>query len=338
MNNLIELKKIQNASQNLSGVAIHSAFEKVESYSKIYDSNIFFKREDLQRVRSFKIRGAYNKIISLCADEVKNGIVCASAGNHAQGFAVSCEMLGYKGKVFMPITTPNQKINQVKKFGKKNVEVVLIGENFSQAYSQAKEDCKTNHKTFIHPFDDIKVIEGQATLFLEIINQSKKNIDYLFIPIGGGGLISGAINVFKQLSPETKIIGIEPKGAPSMMRSIEQNKLVTLEKINGFVDGAAVKKVGNYSFDFCKSHLDEIILVDEGEICKSILDLKKIEGIIAEPAGAMSTAALRQFKNEIINKNVVCLICGGNNDELRMPDINKRAKEWMASNPDFQIH
>tara|TARA_Y100000739_G_scaffold229466_1_gene244289 strand:+ start:77 stop:1084 length:1008 start_codon:yes stop_codon:yes gene_type:complete len=335
VNKLITLEKIQNASQNLSGVVINSTFEKVESYSAIYHSNIFFKREDLQKVRSFKIRGAYNKIISLRADEVKNGIVCASAGNHAQGFAVSCEILGYKGKVFMPVTTPNQKINQVKKFGKKNIEVVLIGENFSQAYHEAKKDCKINNKTFIHPFDDLKVIEGQATVFLEILNHHDKMIDYLFVPIGGGGLISGAINVFKQLSPQTKIIGIEPLGAPSMLKSIQQNQLVTLEKINAFVDGAAVKKVGTYSFNFCKDYLDELILVDEGEICKSILDLKKIEGITAEPAGAMSTAALRQFKNEIFNKNVVCLICGGNNDELRMPEIRMRAKEWMTNNPDL---
>lgn len=333
MNKFIELRKIQTAHKNLSSVAINTSFHEVKTYSKIYNSKIFFKREDLQKIRSFKIRGAYNKIISLSAQEVENGIVCASAGNHAQGFAVSCEMLGYRGKVFMPITTPNQKIKQVKKFGKDNIEVVLFGNNFTQAYKKALEDCKTNGKTFIHPFDDIKVIEGQATVFLEILNQFKNKIDYIFIPIGGGGLISGAINVFKQLSPSTKIVGIEPMGAPSMLKSIEQNKLVTLEKINGFVDGAAVKKVGNYSFNYCKDFLDDIILIDEGEICKSILDLNKIEGIIAEPAGAMSAAALRQYKDKIINKNVVCIICGGNNDEQRMPEINQRAKTWMINNP-----
>ena len=252
MNKFIELRKIQTAHKNLSSVAINTSFHEVKTYSKIYNSKIFFKREDLQKIRSFKIRGAYNKIISLSAQEVENGIVCASAGNHAQGFAVSCEMLGYRGKVFMPVTTPNQKIKQVKKFGKENIEVVLFGNNFTQAYKKALEDCKTNGKTFIHPFDDIKVIEGQATVFLEILNQFKNKIDYIFIPIGGGGLISGAINVFKQLSPSTKIVGIEPMGAPSMLKSLEQKKLVTLEKINGFVDGAAVKKVGNYSFNYCK--------------------------------------------------------------------------------------
>ena len=271
MGNFIGLNEIKKASQILQTVVIESPFQKIESYSQKYNSNIFFKREDLQKVRSFKIRGAFNKISSLNQSQVINGIVCASAGNHAQGFAVSCSTLGYKGKVFMPTTTPNQKIEQVKKFGKTNVEVILFGENFTQAYEKALQECDKYDKTFIHPFDDKKVIAGQATLFLEIINQFKDNLDYLFIPIGGGGLISGAINVFKQLSPKTKIIGIEPKGAPSMSKSIEKNKLITLNRIDGFVDGVAVKKVGNYSFDYCKEHLDDLIILDDNEICNSIL-------------------------------------------------------------------
>ena len=333
MNKFIELRKIQTAHKNLSGVAINTPFQEVKTYSEIYNSKIFFKREDLQKIRSFKIRGAYNKIISLSAQEVENGIVCASAGNHAQGFAVSCSTLGYKGKVFMPTTTPNQKIEQVKKFGKTNVEVVLYGENFTQAYEKALQECDKYDKTFIHPFDDKKVIAGQATLFLEIINQFKDNLDYLFIPIGGGGLISGAINVFKQLSPKTKIIGIEPKGAPSMSKSIEKNKLITLNRIDGFVDGVAVKKVGNYSFDYCKEYLDDLIILDENEICNSILELKSYENIIAEPAGAMSSAALRHYRHKIINKNIGCIICGGNNDNSRMPQIIKRADIWKSNNP-----
>ena len=333
MGNFIGLNEIKKASQILQTVVIESPFQKIESYSQKYNSNIFFKREDLQKVRSFKIRGAFNKISSLNQSQVINGIVCASAGNHAQGFAVSCSTLGYKGKVFMPTTTPNQKIEQVKKFGKTNVEVVLFGENFTQAYEKALQECDKYDKTFIHPFDDKKVIAGQATLFLEIINQFKDNLDYLFIPIGGGGLISGAINVFKQLSPKTKIIGIEPKGAPSMSKSINKNKLITLNRIDGFVDGVAVKKVGNYSFDYCKEHLDDLIILDENEICNSILELKSYENIIAEPAGAMSSAALRHYRHKIINKNIGCIICGGNNDNSRMPQIIKRADIWKSNNP-----
>ena len=198
MNNFIEISEIKKASQLLKGVAIESPFQKIKSYSKKYNSNIFFKREDLQNVRSFKIRGAFNKIASLSKSQSINGLVCASAGNHAQGFAVSCTNLGYKGRVYMPISTPNQKIEQVKKFGKNNIEIILFGENFSQAYEMALKDCHDHNKIFIHPFDDIKVITGQATLFLEIIDQIDNELDYLFIPIGGGGLISGAIKVFKQ--------------------------------------------------------------------------------------------------------------------------------------------
>ena len=333
MNNFIELSEIKKASQLLKGVVIKSPFQKIKSYSKKYNSNIFFKREDLQNVRSFKIRGAFNKIASLTKSQSINGLVCASAGNHAQGFAVSCTNLGYKGRVYMPISTPNQKIEQVKKFGKNNIEIILFGENFTQAYEMALKDCHDHNKIFIHPFDDIKVITGQATLFLEIIDQIDNELDYLFIPIGGGGLISGAINVFKQLSPQTKIIGIEPKGAPSMFHSLKKNRLVKLDKIDRFVDGIAVKKVGNYSFDFCKKYLDDIIILDENEICNSILELKDNENIIAEPAGAMSSASLWYYKEKIIGKNVGCIICGGNNDNSRMPDIIRRAKKWKTNNP-----
>mgnify|MGYP001337384342 CR=1 FL=1 len=332
MISFIGLNEIKKARETLERVVVESPFQKINSFSKNYNSNIFFKREDLQKVRSFKIRGAFNKISSLNKSQVVNGIVCASAGNHAQGFAVSCSTLGYKGKVFMPTTTPNQKIQQVKKFGKTNVEVILYGENFTQAYEKALEECDKYNKIFIHPFDDKRVITGQATLFLEIINQFNNQLDYLFIPIGGGGLISGAINVFKQLSPKTKIIGIEPKGAPSMYQSIKQNELVTLDKIDGFVDGVAVKKVGNYSFNYCKEYLDDIIILDENEICNSILELKSYENITAEPAGAMSSAALRHYRHKIINKNIGCIICGGNNDNSRTPEIRKRADNWKANN------
>ena len=334
MGNFIGLNEIKKASQILETVVIESPFQKIETYSQKYNSNIFFKREDLQKVKSFKIRGAFNKISSLNQSQVINGIVCASAGNHAQGFAVSCSTLGYKGKVFMPITTPNQKIEQVKKFGKTNVDVVLYGENFTQAYAKALKECDKYNKTFIHPFDDKKVIAGQATLFLEIINQFKGNLDYLFIPIGGGGLISGAINVFKQLSPKTKIIGIEPKGAPSMFESLKKNRLVKLEKIDRFVDGIAVKKVGNFSFDYCKKYLDDIIILDENEICNSMLELKHFENITTEPAGAMSSASLWYYKEKIIGKNVGCIICGGNNDNSRMPEIIERADIWKSNNPE----
>ena len=331
MQKLIDLAHIRSTTRKIRGIVKKTPLQESLNYSQKYNSKIFFKREDLQDVKSFKIRGAYTKILSIKKTRAQNGLVCASAGNHAQGFAVSCSLLDYNGTVFMPHSTPSLKVSLVKEFGGKNIKIKLVGENFSKAYKAAMDYCIRNGKTFIHPFDDIKVIEGQATLFLEVIKQVKNPIDYIFIPIGGGGLISGAINIFKQLSPKTKIIGIEPAGAPSMKESIIKNKIIKLHKIDNFVDGAAVHKIGTIPFEFCKDYLDDLLVINEGEICQSILDLKSIEKINAEPAGAMSSAALRLYKEKILEKNVVCIICGGNNDNSRMKEISKRAINWKNS-------
>ena len=306
-----------------------TSLQKNKIYSDFYFSNIFLKREDQQKVKSFKIRGAYNKINSLSKDKINKGIVCASAGNHAQGFALTCKLQRIKGFVFMPRITPRLKIDKVKEFGGEFVEIILTGNDFYEAYDKSVVFCSQKKLNFIHPFNDYKIIEGQATLFLEILDQTDEKIDTLIIPIGGGGLISGAINVFKQLSKETKIIGVQPAGAPTMKKSINQNKVITLSEIDNFVDGAAVRKVGDLTFDYCKKYLDDIIIIDEDEICKTILDLEKNHNIIAEPAGAMSITALRQVKEEIKGKNVVCIICGGNNDRRRMPEIQLRSNRWI---------
>ena len=306
-----------------------TSLQKNKIYSDFYSSNIFLKREDQQKVKSFKIRGAYNKINSLSKDKINKGIVCASAGNHAQGFALTCKLQRIKGFVFMPRITPKLKIDKVKEFGGEFVEIILTGKDFYEAYDKSVVFCSQKKLNFIHPFNDYKIIEGQATLFLEILDQTDEKIDTLIIPIGGGGLISGAINVFKQLSKKTKIIGVQPAGAPTMKKSINQNKVITLSEIDNFVDGAAVRKVGDLTFDYCKKYLDDIIIIDEDEICKTILDLEKNHNIIAEPAGAMSITALRQVKEEIKGKNVVCIICGGNNDRRRIPEIQLRSNRWI---------
>ena len=306
-----------------------TSLQKNKIYSDFYSSNIFLKREDQQKVKSFKIRGAYNKINSLSKDKINKGIVCASAGNHAQGFALTCKLQKIKGFVFMPRITPRLKIDKVKEFGGEFVEIILTGNDFYEAYDKSVVFCSQKKLNFIHPFNDYKIIEGQATLFLEILDQTDEKIDTLIIPIGGGGLISGAINVFKQLSKKTKIIGVQPAGAPTMKKSINQNKVITLSEIDNFVDGAAVRKVGDLTFDYCKKYLDDIIIIDEDEICKTILDLEKNHNIIAEPAGAMSITALRQVKEEIKGKNVVCIICGGNNDRRRIPEIQLRSNRWI---------
>lgn len=320
------LKAIELAAEKLKGIASVTPLIKNVQYSKQFDANIFFKREDLQEVRSYKIRGAYNKISSLSTSQIENEIVCASAGNHAQGVAISCKLLKIKGTIFMPSPTPNQKIEQVKMFGEDYIDVVLIGDTFDDAYHAAMTECERLNKTFIHPFDDQKVIEGQATVGLEIIDQAKIHpIHYVFVPIGGGGLSAGLSSVFKTLSPQTKIIGVEPKGAPSMLTSIKNNRNTTLKSIESFVDGAAVKRVGDLNFAICKETLDNVVTVDEGKICQTILDLYNKDAIVVEPAGALSISALEQFKEEIKGKNVVCVISGSNNDITRTAEIKERA-------------
>lgn len=319
------VKAIKSAAEKLQGIASISPLEEHQRFSDKYHCKMLFKREDLQQVRSYKIRGAYNNISSLTNEETKNGIVCASAGNHAQGVALSCQLLKIKGKIFMPAPTPNQKVEQVKMFGKEFVEVVLIGDTFDDSYHKAIEECEQYNKPLVHPFNDPKVIEGQGTVGLEIIQQSDIPIDYIFIPVGGGGLASGLSSVVKALSPETKIIGVEPAGAPSMSKSIKKGELVQLNKIEKFVDGASVKKVGDLTFEICQKNLDVMTTVHEGKICQTILEMYNKDAIVAEPAGVMSIAALDEFKDEIKGKTVVCLVSGSNNDITRTAEIKERA-------------
>ena len=319
------LKNVEAASQKLKEVVSLTPLSKNERYSNQFDCNVFFKREDLQQVRSYKIRGAYNKMSSLTEFEAENGIVCASAGNHAQGVALSCKLLKVKGTIYMPAPTPNQKIEQVKMFGGDFIDVVLVGDTFDDAYEASKLECERLNKTFIHPFNDEKVIEGQATVGLEIMDQAQHPIHYVFVPVGGGGLASGLSTSFKELSPNTKIIGVEPEGAPSMSVSIQKDRIVELKNIERFVDGAAVRKVGNKTFEICKQNLDAVITVPEGKICQTILELYNKDAIVVEPAGALSISALDYYKDELAGKNVVCLVSGSNNDITRTPEIKERA-------------
>lgn len=317
--------EILNAKKQLENVVAATPLTQNLNLSDEFKSTILLKREDLQIVRSYKIRGAYNKISSLTKKEKVNGIVCASAGNHAQGVAYSCNLLQIKGKIFMPKTTPKQKVKQVQLFGKSFVEIVLTGDTFDDAYASATADAIKNHKTFIHPFDDEKVIAGQGTVGLEILESYKEPIDYIFVPIGGGGLASGLSEVFKHLSPNTKIIGVEPKGAPSMKTSIEENKNTALKTIDKFVDGAAVKQVGDKTFEICRYNLEDIILVPEGKVCTTILRLYNEEAMVVEPAGALTIAALDFYKDKIKGKTVVCVVSGSNNDIERTAEIKERS-------------
>lgn len=321
-NNFPNLDNIFQAAERLRKVAIHTPLQQNLHLSENYEANIYLKREDLQIVRSYKIRGAFNKMAQLPSDAV---VVCASAGNHAQGVAYACRVMAIKGTIFMPTTTPDQKVKQVKMFGKEMVEVQLVGDTFDDAFAASLKFCEEQNATFVHPFDDLKVMEGQGTVGLEIFKDADFKIDYLLLAIGGGGLVSGVSTVFKQLSPQTKIIGVEPLGAPAMKTSLEKGELVTLDEIDKFVDGAAVKRVGDLTFEICKQNLDDVLLVPEGKVCSTILQLYNEEAIVAEPAGALTIAALDLLADEIKGKNVVCLVSGGNNDITRTEEIKERS-------------
>jgi threonine dehydratase len=334
---LPSLEGVQLAASRLNSVIRKTPWEFNKRLSESTGASIFFKREDLQQVRSFKIRGAYNKICSLSEGERTRGIVCASAGNHAQGFAFSCKKMQIEGIVYMPATTPQQKVSQVRMFGGEYIQVVLTGDNFDTCQKYALKFAKKENKTFIHPFDDTKVIEGQATIALEILEHSSGPLDYIFVPVGGGGLISGIVTVIKLLSSNTKIIGVEPKGASSMKKSLNEGERVVLKKIDNFVDGAAVSQVGKIPFEICKTQLDKIITVDEGKICQTILDLYNNEGIIAEPAGALAISGLEVMESNFKGKRIAVILCGGNNDILRMPEISERALLYASLKHYFLI-
>ena len=316
---------VDHAATVLSEILEPTPFKKNNNLSDIYDAEVYLKREDLQIVRSYKIRGAYNKIRSLSADALENGIVCASAGNHAQGVAFSCNKLKIMGSIFMPVTTPKQKIEQVRMFGKEFIEIVLTGDTFDAANSAAIEYAQKNGKTFIPPFDDPKVMEGQGTIGREIMEQTIEKLDYIFVPIGGGGLASGLGSYIKAVSPETKIIGVEPGGAPCMKAAIENGGLVELEEIDKFVDGAAVKKAGALTYEVCKEVLDDIVVVPEGAVCTMIIQMYNKSAIVVEPAGALATAALRFYADKIKGKKVACIVSGSNNDITRMEEIREKS-------------
>lgn len=325
-----------DAAERLKKVVNRTPLTFNRGLSKKYQCNIYLKREDLQVVRSYKLRGAYNMMSTLPTAQLQNGVVCASAGNHAQGFAYSCKKLNVKGVVFMPTITPKQKITQTKMFGEDNIEIVLVGDTFDDCAVAAKKYTEENSMTFIPPFDDYRIIEGQGTVGVEIL-EDLPVVDYLFVPVGGGGLSAGVGSYFKNFSPKTKVIGLEPEGAPSMYEALKAGHPVTLDSIERFVDGAAVKRVGDITFSICKDVLDDMRLVAEGKICSTILKLYNEDAIVVEPAGALSIAALDDFATEIKGKNVVCVVSGSNNDIERMQEIKERSLQYEGLKHYFMI-
>ncbi|MDP9077384.1 MAG: threonine ammonia-lyase IlvA [Bacteroidota bacterium] len=312
------------ASQRLKGVVKNTPLEYHNGLSKAYDCEVYLKREDLQIVRSYKLRGAYNMISQLTADELSRGVVCASAGNHAQGVAFSCNKMGTKGVIFMPEITPKQKITQTEMFGNGHVEIVLVGDTFDDCLLEALKYTQAHMMTFIPPFDNYSIIEGQGTVGVEIMEELP-DTEVVIMPIGGGGLAAGAGSYLKQQNPNVVLIGVEPEGAPSMLKAFEHGGPVSLPDINRFVDGAAVKTVGKLTFELCKDVLDEMLTVAEGKVCTTILKLYNEDAIVVEPAGALSVAVLDACKDKIKGKKVVCVVSGGNNDIERMQEIKEKS-------------
>ncbi|WP_151736699.1 threonine ammonia-lyase IlvA [Paenibacillus tengchongensis] len=322
---IVGMEDIVRAHHVLREVIVRTPLQLDAVLSAKYGCSVYLKREDLQIVRSFKIRGAYNMIRSLSEEDRAKGIVCASAGNHAQGVAYSCKTLGIKGKVYMPSTTPNQKVKQVRRFGGEFVEVILKGDTFDDAYDEALQACIDHGMTLIHPFDEPRIIAGNGTIAMEVMESLDKPADFIFVTIGGGGLAAGVATYVKTVSPATRVIGVEPLGAASMSEAIQLGQVVTLKEIDKFVDGAAVKRVGGLTYDICARHLDDVVKVPEGKACTTILEMYNENAIVVEPAGSLPIAALEQYKDQIRGKTVVCIVSGGNNDIDRMQEIKERS-------------
>nr|WP_143140001.1 threonine ammonia-lyase IlvA [Enterococcus haemoperoxidus] len=327
---MVKLTKenIEEAYGTLKDVVTKTPLQYDLYLSKKYKCNVYLKREDLQKVRSFKLRGAYYAIKQTSHDMLKNGVVCASAGNHAQGVAYTCHEMQVAATIFMPTTTPQQKISQVKFFGGDEVTVQLIGDTFDASAKAAKEYAKANNQAFIDPFNDLNIMAGQGTVAVEIFQEAKASefqVDYLLAAIGGGGLVGGVSTYTKSVSPTTSVIGVEPLGAQSMRAAFDKGEPVMLDNVEKFVDGAAVKQVGNLTYEHALEYVDDLLAVDEGQVCSTILELYTKQAIVVEPAGALSVSALELVKEDIKGKNVVCIISGGNNDINRMEEIEERS-------------
>ncbi|MFI5148217.1 MAG: threonine ammonia-lyase IlvA [Bacteroidia bacterium] len=334
---MLKIENIVLAAHKLEGVVIHTPLQYNAQLSEEFECSIYLKREDLQVVRSYKLRGAYHKISSLSPEEQQRGVVCASAGNHAQGVAYACQKLNISGTIFMPATTPSQKLNQVMLFGKDKIRIILSGDTFDDANRQAVLYCEEHKACFVHPFDDEKVMEGQGTVGKEILDDATFPVDYLLLPVGGGGLAAGVSSYFSRLSPETKILGIEPEGAASMQLSIQNGYNTELCQLDKFVDGAAVKRVGDKTFEICRETLDGMLLVPEGKVCTTILNLYNQQAIVVEPAGALTVSALDLIREKIKGKNVVCVLSGSNNDILRTAEIRERSLQYEGLKHYFVI-
>lgn len=329
-NTSVMMRGVDEAREALRDIMDQTPLSRNAFLSDRYGADIYLKREDLTPVRSYKIRGAFNFFRKAIrdADSPNLSFVCASAGNHAQGFAFACSHFEKNGVIFMPVTTPQQKIMKTESFGGDFIQVRLIGDTFDECYAAAHDFADQNAAKMVPPFDHTDIIEGQSTVGIEILaEQTKKPIDLMIVPVGGGGLSAGLVQIFAELSPKTEFIFVEPEGAPSLKESLQTGERVTLSKINSFVDGAAVGLIGALNFSYLKDQSPEdVLLVNEDSLCETIIEMLNVEGTVLEPAGALSIEALRHIPHDkIAGKTVVCVTSGGNFDFERLPEVKERA-------------
>lgn len=324
----VTAKDIDVAAGVLAKVATKTPLQKSERLSEEVGRPVYLKREDLQICRSFKVRGAYVRMAAMDEDERAAGVVCASAGNHAQGVAYACAHLGIKGTIFLPASTPRQKRKRIATIGGKWVEPVIVAGDFDEANRVAAEAAKEGGKVYVHPYDDPYTIAGQGSIAVDLDSQLPEDTDMILIPVGGGGLIAGMATWLKAHRPGIRIVGVESEGAASMKAAIEAGNPVSLDRVDSFVDGTAVGRAGDLTYQVVRDLVDDIVVVPEGAVCTEMLDLYHSEGVIAEPAGALASAAARNFLPQIPNGSVVCLVSGGNNDLSRYAEVTERSGRY----------
>ena len=316
---------VRAAAERLREIAVQSPLIRSDRLSELVGAEVWLKREDLQPVRSYKLRGAYNFISSLSEEERAQGVICASAGNHGQGVAYTCRRLGVTGRVVLPRTTPRQKVEQIRALGGPSTEIVVEGHTYDDAQDAAMKLAAETGAVMVPPFDHPRVIAGQGTVALEIVEQLGHPPDVLFVPAGGGGLLAGTSVVASTLDPRPRVIGVEPAGAQSMRAALDAGGPVTLTAIDSFVDGAAVRRVGTYTYALVRALVGDLVAVPEGAVCTTMLELYQRDGIIAEPAGALAVCALTASTEVPAGATVVCIVSGGNNDVSRYGEVVERS-------------
>ncbi|BCO36151.1 L-threonine dehydratase biosynthetic IlvA [Mycobacterium heckeshornense] len=317
---------IDAAAKRIASVVTPTPLQLCDRLSDATDATVYLKREDLQSVRSYKLRGAYNLLVQLSEEEIAAGVVCSSAGNHAQGFAYACRALGIRGRVYVPAKTPKQKKDRIRYHGGDFVELIVGGSTYDMAAEAALADVAHTGATLVPPYDDVRTIAGQGTIAVELLDQLDVEPDLVVVPVGGGGCVAGIATYLAERTANTSVLGVEPAGAAAMMAALAAGEPVTLDHVDQFVDGAAVNRAGTLTYAALAAAGDmvSITAVDEGAVCTALLDLYQHEGIIAEPAGALSVAGLLEADIEP-GSTVVCLISGGNNDVSRYGEILERS-------------